>query len=328
MDELLSKVFDLHTSESFDMLALEVFKYQYRQNKVYGEYINYLGVDVYEIRELKQVPFLPIGFFKSHRVVSGDFQHEVQFTSSGTTGLHPASHYVKELSVYKSSFLQAFRHFYGDPEEYCFLALLPSYLDREGSSLVFMVDALIKSGKHPFSGFFLDEHNLLAERLLELNDKGTKTILIGVAFALLDFAKEYPMQLADNMIIMETGGMKGRREEITREELHRELKSTFGLKTIHSEYGMTELLSQAYSKCDGKFLPPPWMKVMIRDIQDPFSFVPKGKSGAINIIDLANIHSCSFIETQDIGRLHPDGSFEVLGRTDHSDIRGCSLLIQ
>jgi phenylacetate-coenzyme A ligase PaaK-like adenylate-forming protein len=328
IDDLTDRIFNDLAPEAFRSIALDVFQYQYGQNKVYRNYVSHLGVNVDEITELSHIPFMPIGFFKSHEVVSGDFQPEIRFTSSGTTGMHPASHYVKSLALYDSCFFRTFRQFYGNPEDYCILALLPSYLEREGSSLVYMADQLIRRGQHPLSGFFLDEHQLLAERLSELNEKVTKTLLIGVAFALLDFAIDHPMDLGNNITIMETGGMKGRKEEITREELHEELKKAFGLSQIHSEYGMTELLSQAYSKGNGLFFPPPWMKVMIRDIQDPFSYLTAGRSGGINIIDLANIHSCSFIETQDIGRLHPDGGFDVLGRSDHSDIRGCSLLIQ
>lgn len=327
-DGLANRLFTDLSPESFNGLALELFQYQYLQNDIYRNYISHLGVAVNKIKTIHQIPFLPIGFFKNQKVIAGTFQEEIVFKSSGTSGMQAAKHFVKDLSVYDLAYSLGFQRFYGAPEEYRILALLPSYLEREGSSLVYMVEKLIASGKHPLSGFFLDEHQLLAERLYKLNDTGTKTILIGVAFALLDFAKEHPMILGDHITIMETGGMKGRKEEITRQELHAELKNAFGKDCIHSEYGMTELLSQAYSKGDGRFNSPPWMKVFVRDIQDPLSILPDGESGALNIIDLANIHSCAFIETQDIGRILQDGSFEVLGRTDHSDIRGCSLLIQ
>jgi phenylacetate-coenzyme A ligase PaaK-like adenylate-forming protein len=327
-DRLANRLFTDLSPESFNGLALEIFQYQYRQNDIYGNYIRHLGVDVNKINTINQIPFLPIEFFKSQKVVTGNFKEEIVFESSGTSGMQAAKHYVKDLTVYDLAYRLGFQRFYGDPEIYCILALLPSYLERKGSSLVYMADKLIGSGKHPFSGFFLEEHKLLAERLHKLNEAGTKTILIGVAFALLDFAEEYPMRLGDHITIMETGGMKGRKQEITRQELHAVLKKGFGKDCIHSEYGMTELLSQAYSKGEGKFNTPPWMKVFVRDIQDPLSILPPGKSGALNIIDLANIHSCAFIGTQDIGRIYPDGSFELLGRTDHSDIRGCSLLLQ
>lgn len=326
-DGLANKLFTDLSPESFNGLALELFQYQYHQNDIYRNFIVHLGVDVDAIKSIFQVPFLPIGFFKNQKVVAGNFQAEVVFESSGTSGMQAAKHFIKDLSVYDLAYRLGFQRFYGAPEEYCILALLPSYLERDGSSLVYMVEKLIVSGKHPMSGFFLDEYQLLAEHLHQLNEKGTKTILIGVAFALLDFAKEYPMILGDHITIMETGGMKGRKQEITRQELHADLKNAFGKDCIHSEYGMTELLSQAYSKGNGRFNTPPWMKVFVRDIQDPLSILPDGEAGALNIIDLANIHSCAFIETQDIGRILPDGSFEVLGRTDHSDIRGCSLLL-
>jgi len=315
------------SNDTFNGLALEIFRYQASENILYSSYLSNLGVDPARFREYEEIPFLPIGFFKSQRVVSGTFEEEACFLSSGTTMMQPASHCVKDLGIYEESFNTAFRMFYGDPAAYRILALLPSYLEREGSSLVYMVDHLIRKGKHIESGFFLDNFDLLAERLQELKIKGFKTMLIGVSFALLDFAEEYNFPLGEHITLMETGGMKGRKEEITRAELHQRLMDGFKIGSVHSEYGMTELLSQAYSSGNGRFLCPPWMKVLVRDIQDPFTLLPDGETGALNIIDLANIHSCSFIETQDIGKVHPDGSFEVLGRTDHSDIRGCSLLL-
>lgn len=313
---------------SFNELALEIFHYQAMRNSVYSRYLEYLGTDIMAIDDYSGLPFLPIGFFKTEKVVTGDFEVEATFSSSGTTGMLPAKHFVKDLTLYHDSFLKGFRKVYGDPAEYRILALLPSYLERKDSSLVYMVDSLIKQGNHPESGFFLDDLDLLAETLRGCSRRNEKTLLIGVSFALLDLAGKFNFSLGENIIVMETGGMKGRREEITREELHERLKKAFGIKAVHTEYGMTELLSQAYATADGKLFCPPWMKVLIRDIQDPFSLVPPGKTGAINVVDLANIYSCAFIETQDMGRLHPDGTFEVLGRTDHSDIRGCSLLIQ
>ncbi|MEE4255851.1 MAG: acyltransferase [Bacteroidales bacterium] len=321
-------IFRISDPDSFNELALEIFRYQAGRNRVYSRYLEHLGTDIMAIDDCSGIPFLPIGFFKTEKVITGDFNEEAIFSSSGTTGMLPARHFVKDLNIYHESFLKGFRMVYGDPAEYRILALLPSYLERKGSSLVYMVDSLIKQGNHPESGFFLDDLDLLAEILRRCSHSKVKTLLIGVSFALLDLAEKFSFPMGDNIIIMETGGMKGRREEITREELHASLKEAFGIKNVHTEYGMTELLSQAYAIADGNLVCPPWMKVMIRDIQDPFSLFPPGKTGAINIIDLANIHSCAFIETQDMGKLHPDGSFEVLGRTDHSDIRGCSLLIQ
>jgi len=328
IDRLQKKIFSQLLPEEFNELAMKIFHYQASENIHYRDYIKYLGIDIRQIANHHEIPFLPIGFFKNHKIISGVFDEELVFTSSGTGGMQASNHYIRDLSLYKSSFMSGFRVFYGDPAQYRILALLPSYLEREGSSLVYMVKELIQAGGYPESGFFLYDHYQLADRLKALSSNGMKTILIGVSFALLDFAAQYPFQLGDNIILLETGGMKGRKEEITRAELHKNLSKAFQLKSIHSEYGMTELLSQAYSAGDGRFHTPPWMKVLIRDIRDPFNILAEGKTGAINIIDLANIHSCAFIETQDIGKLHPDGSFEVMGRVDSSDIRGCSLLIQ
>ncbi|MGB7393621.1 MAG: acyl transferase, partial [Pricia sp.] len=253
-------------------------------------------------------------------------QSEVVFTSSGTTGSLTSRHYVKDIGVYEKSFRKAFFHFYGSISEYCVLALLPSYLEREGSSLIYMVDDLIQKSGHPESGFYLNDLKGLKNQLVQLEASGTKTLLIGVSFALLDLAETYPLKL-QNTIIMETGGMKGRRRELIRDELHHILKSAFGVDRIHSEYGMTELLSQAYSKGNGHFETPPWMKILIRDTEDPLTYQPIGKTGGINVIDLANRNSCAFIATQDLGKMHPNGSFEILGRFDHSDVRGCNLMV-
>ncbi|MDT8393868.1 MAG: acyltransferase [Bacteroidales bacterium] len=320
-------LFQSHTPTEFNGLSIELFHYQLNENHVYAEYISYLGIDTAKIHKPEQIPFLPIGFFKTHTIKSGMFQEEIIFKSSGTGGMQRSKHFVRSMDLYRKSFYSAFMHFYGDPANYRFLGLLPSYLEREGSSLIFMAKALAGSGAYAESGFYLDEFGLLANQLLSISQKQYPAIILGVSFALLDFAEKYPVALGKNVIVMETGGMKGRREELPREDLHGRLCEAFKIEAIHSEYGMTELLTQAYSKGWGRFKTPPWMKVFIRDIQDPFTILPQGQTGAINIIDLANVHSCAFIETQDIGRLHPDGTFEVLGRTDSSDIRGCSLLL-
>ena len=327
IESFTESIFKTSLTQEFNELAIELFHHQSVENKVYAAYLENLGTNTLHIRNLDQIPFLPIEFFKSHKIVCGDFKEEKIFYSSGTSGMQASRHYIASLDLYRRSFLNAFRIFYGSPETYTILGLLPSYMEREGSSLIFMVKALMEAGGSPDNGFFLDDHDHLAEILRSLSDGGRPAILIGVSFALLDFAERYQFPLGQNTILMETGGMKGRREEITREDLHQQLCDSFRINTVHSEYGMTELLSQAYSKEKGRFYPPPWMKILIRDIQDPFTYLPEGRSGAINIIDLANIHSCAFIETQDIGRQFPDGSFEVLGRTDASDIRGCSLLL-
>lgn len=328
VEAFIDKIFRPLSPDEFNGHALELFHYQRAENRIYGKYLTNLGIDPRMIDHFNEIPFLPIGFFKSQRVVCGDFEEEAIFSSSGTSGMQASKHFVKDLSLYIKSFKEGFRKHYGEPSNYRILGLLPSYLEREGSSLIFMVNELIQEGNHPESGFFLDEYDTLAEIIKSLSKAEQKAILIGVTYALLDFAKSHSFPVGENITLMETGGMKGRRKEITREELHHTLCEAFRVEKIHAEYGMTELLSQAYSQGDGRFFCPPWMKVLIRDIQDPFAILPGGHTGAINIIDLANIHSCAFIETQDIGRLHPDGSFEVLGRTDTSDIRGCSLLIE
>lgn len=328
INKFREKAFRELSPESFNELALEIFRYQMEENTLYRDFVSNLGIDIQKITDHRQIPFLPIEFFKNHKVVSGKFKEEIIFSSSGTSGMQQAKHYVNDPGLYEESFMTAFRHFYGELNNYRILALLPSYLEREGSSLVYMANKFIEAGGYKESGFFLDEHDILAERLHDLSSRRERTILLGVSFALIDFAEDHGFPLGDHIIVMETGGMKGRKEELTRDELHQRLKKAFQLQSIHSEYGMTELLSQAYSVKEGKFRTPAWMKVLVRDIQDPFSLLPTGKTGALNIIDLANIHSCAFIETQDLGKIHPDGSFEVLGRTDHSDIRGCSLMLQ
>lgn len=321
--EWIDKIFSLQP-KAFEETALQIFQYQYIHNSLYADYANAVGRHPGKVRNLTDIPFLPIRFFKSHRLVSGDFTPEAVFESSGTTQTINSRHYVKSLDLYRQSFMHAFNRFYGSPADYCILGLLPSYLERKHSSLVVMADELLKQSHHPQSGFYLYEHEKLNNRLLDLEKKKQKTLLLGVTFALLDFAASHSLQLK-HTIVMETGGMKGRREEWTRPQVHQFLMENLGVGSVHSEYGMTELLSQAYSSGNGVFNCPPWMKILLREEDDPFHSVPTG-NGIINIIDLANIYSCSFIATDDAGRLFGDGSFEVIGRTDNADLRGCSLM--
>ncbi len=319
-------IFDIQTDGDFLTQALRIFKFQYQNNIVYQNFCTYLNVQPDAVQTLEQIPFLPIEFFKSKDVLSTTDTPEITFTSSGTTGSETSKHFVTDLSLYEQSYLKAFNHFYGAIEDYCVLALLPSYLERTGSSLIYMADDLIKKSNHPESGFFLNEYEQLHQLLLKLQKTDTKILIIGVSFALLEFTEQYQMSLK-NAIIMETGGMKGRRKEIVRQELHQLLSNGFGVPYIHSEYGMTELLSQAYSKGDGVFNCPAWMKILVRDTEDPLTYLNNGKSGGINVIDLANINSCSFIATQDLGKINQDGTFEIIGRFDNSDIRGCNLMV-
>jgi len=340
-------IFNISTPEEFKQVTLAIFRYQATENEVYRNYLKALKINPESVLELEQIPFLPIEFFKTHEISieSGiknqessisdlSSQISILFKSSGTTGMIPSKHYVKDVSVYKKSYRKGFEHFYGNMEEYCILALLPSYLERKDSSLVYMADDLIKKSKHFQSGFYLHNYEELISVLKQVEQKKQKTILLGVTYALLDLAElnftheRGSRALLRNTIIMETGGMKGKRKEMVREELHAVLCNGFGVDSIHSEYSMTELLSQAYSRGNGIFYCPPWMKVMIRDTNDPFSFLSQNKTGGINVIDLANINSCSFIATQDLGKCFADDSFEVLGRFDNSDIRGCNMLIQ
>lgn len=326
--QLEKQIFNLSSGDdnAFRQTALSAFHHQYHHNQVYRQYCDLLGTSPRHTTDMEQIPFLPVEFFKSQFVFAGDPPWEQVFTSSGTTGMERSSHYVKKLDLYRKSFTHAFEYFYGPAGDWCLLALLPGYADNPDSSLIYMTDDLIRHTGHPDSGFYLDNRQALVDKLKELEGKKQKTLLLGVGFALLDLAEAFPMNL-NHTIVMETGGMKGRREEITREDLHQRLKDGLGVDRIHSEYGMAELLSQAYSRGNGLFHTPPWMKVLIRDHDDPFEYVDAGMSGGINIIDLANLYSCPFIETRDIGKKHTDGSFEVLGRFDHSDIRGCSLLV-
>ncbi|HEY0355126.1 MAG TPA: acyl transferase [Flavisolibacter sp.] len=325
--ELEQKVFNIHNEKELQSIALEVFRFQFGNNSLYRDFCRALHRHPGNVVKCEQIPFLPISFFKTHAICTTEFEPEMIFTSSGTTGITTSSHYVRSLQLYRTSFLTCFKRFYGDPSVYCILGLLPSYLEREGSSLVYMVDQLVKESGHADSGFYLHDTDRLDQTLEKLENEGQKTLLIGVTYALLDFGRSHPRSLK-HCNIMETGGMKGRKKEMTRQELYGELRSCFGTTRIYSEYGMTELLSQAYA-VDGKFLAPSWMKVFARDETDPLTILDARKqtvTGGLNIIDLANIYSCSFIATEDIARIHPDESFEVLGRMDHSDIRGCSLL--
>lgn len=322
----MDTIFNIETRTEFDAASLEVFKFQFENNRVYRSFCDLLYVHPSDVNCIQEIPFLPIQFFKSHEILSSKQPVEILFTSSGTTGDLTSKHLVTDVKVYEESFRRAFNHFYGAVEDYIILALLPSYLEREGSSLIYMVEDLIKQSQHAESGFYLHNLSELKEILIKLEAEGKKVLLIGVSFALLDLIESYQFQL-ENTIIMETGGMKGKRKELVREELHYILKQGFGVKTIHSEYGMTELLSQAYSKGDGIFECPKWMQVLTRDTEDALTILPNNKTGGINVIDLANFNSCSFIATQDLGKLLPDNRFEIIGRFDNSDIRGCNLLV-
>jgi len=325
--DLISRIFSIESPDSFESLALEIFRYQASNCTVYNAYIGHLGIDKAQVNKLAQIPYLPVSFFKTHRVLSNDDLPEIIFSSSGTTGMEQSQHLVTDVGIYVQSFNEAFNFFYGAIENICLIALLPSYQERTGSSLIYMVDELIRMSRHPDSGYFLYDHKALFKKLLKLKHDGQKTVLIGVTYALLDFIENYRMDFPE-LIVMETGGMKGKRKEMVREELHRLLQEGFNVPAVHSEYGMTELLSQAYSQGSGVFECPPWMKIVLRDTDDPLSLISNQRTGGINVIDLANINSCSFIATQDLGRLFPDGSFEVLGRFDNADIRGCNLLIE
>ncbi|WP_299313470.1 acyl transferase [uncultured Aquimarina sp.] len=324
---LAETIFRIQNDQDFEKAALRVFQYQYVNCGIYQRFCNLLGITKSSVKNSRNIPFLPIEFFKREKIVTSSSNIQQIFTSSGTTGSITSKHYVTNLNIYESSFRKGFQYFYGNIKDYTILALLPSYLDREGSSLVYMADKLIKESQQPKSGFYLDQTEKLVAMLKQLTKQGEKVLLIGVSFALLDLIENYDIQLNDDTIIMETGGMKGRRKEMIRGQLHEILKKGFGVPKIHSEYGMTELLSQAYSKADGIFYCPPWMKVSTRDTEDALTLLPVNKTGGVNIIDLANINSCSFIATQDLGKTHDNGSFEILGRFDHSDIRGCNLMV-
>lgn len=326
-------IFQISSKKEFEKITLKVFRHQYDNNLVYQQFCNFLKKDKTNVKSVSEIPFLPIQFFKSHAVISSNEPVQQTFTSSGTTGMQTSKHLVTDVNWYEQSYRLGFSQFYGNIEDYCVLALLPSYLEREGSSLIYMVEDLIESSNHEDSGFYLNNHSALLQKIEKLNEEGQNVILIGVTYAILDLleyaqATSFPLrELGSNLIIMETGGMKGKRKELIREELHTILCNGFGVAKIHSEYGMTELLSQAYSLGYGVFECPPWMQVFIRDTEDAFTYVADGKTGGINVIDLANINSCSFIATQDLGKKNPNHSFEVLGRFDHSDIRGCNLIV-
>ena len=319
------QVFSISGPDQFRSLALQVFRFQYYNNPVYRQYCDLLKTGPESVSAIEEIPFLPISCFKTHTVASSVYEPRIIFESSGTTGDATSRHYIKDEALYRKSFRACFELFYGRPENYCILGLLPSYLERGNSSLVYMVQDLITATRHADSGFYLHDFEKLSQTLQRLERSGQPVLLIGVTYALLDFAEQYPVPL-QHTIMMETGGMKGRRRELLREEVHRLLREAFSLPAVHSEYGMTELLSQAYAKEGGRFQTPPWMQMMVREEDDPFHFLPAGKSGALNIIDLANLFSCSFIATEDIGRLHEDGSFSVAGRQDQAALRGCSLL--
>ena len=319
-------VFNIKSKLQFEQLALQVFKHQFEYNRVYRSFCDLLYKHPSDVKTIKDIPFLPIQFFKSHTVISSKEKAQEIFSSSGTTGQTTSKHFVTDISLYEQSFRNGFKHFYGNIEDYVVLALLPSYLERDGSSLIYMVNDMINNSKQPESGFYLDDLESLKNTLIDLESRHKKTLLIGVSFALLDFVERFQLKLK-NTIVMETGGMKGKRKELIRTELHEILKQGFGVNTIHSEYGMTELLSQAYSKGKSIFKTPPWMQVLTRDTEDALTIQSHGKTGGINIIDLANINSCAFIATQDLGKVYKDGSFEVLGRFDNSDIRGCNLMV-
>ncbi|MFD1614490.1 LuxE/PaaK family acyltransferase [Gelatiniphilus marinus] len=319
-------IFNIKTQTEFEDLALQIFNHQFKNNRVYRSFCDLLYKHPSDVVSMQDIPFLPIQFFKSHNIVSANDDIKTTFTSSGITGSLTSKHHVTNLKIYEQSFTKGFQQFYGNVEDYVVLALLPSYLEREGSSLIYMVNSMISQSKHPESGFYLNNISELKDTLVRLDSKGKKVLLIGVSFALLDLVETYQFNLK-NTIVMETGGMKGRRKELIRADLHNRLKAGFGVKTIHSEYGMTELLSQAYSKGNGIFTSPGWMRVLTRDTEDALTIQESGKTGGINVIDLANINSCAFIATQDLGKTYNNTNFEVIGRFDNSDIRGCNLMV-
>lgn len=316
----------IQNSQEFNEATIELFRYQAQHCEVYSTYLGHLNCSPTKIQVVSEIPCLPIEAFKFHEIKTGAFEPEQIFTSSGTSGANTSSHFVKKLTSYEATFRKGFEEAYGDPNQHCILALLPAYLERKGSSLVYMAEKLIQASRHPASGFYLNNLDELSSVLAELKAQKQPTILLGVTFALLDLA-ELISSPFEELIIMETGGMKGRRKELVRAEVHSILNNAFGTKQIHSEYGMTELMSQAYSKGGGFFETPPWMKILIRQTDDPLSMAEMGKTGGVNIIDLANKDSCAFIATSDLGRLHENDTFEIVGRFDYSDTRGCNLLL-
>ena len=325
MEELINNIFDIKNGDEFKELSLKVFSFQYERNKVYKRWCELMKRNPSNVKTLYDIPFLPISFFKTHKVVSFQEMPVHFFRSSGTTGKNTSNHFIYSLEIYEKSFIRCFEQFFSNAKDYCFIALLPNYLEQGNSSLVYMIDHLIKESKYKESGFYNGSLSEVIKTLKLCEEKKTKTILFGVTYALLDLIDIENLELK-NTIVFETGGMKGRRKEIVREELHKILCEGFGIKSIASEYGMCELFSQAYSKGEGRFYCPNQMKVLIRDTYDPLSFIDKNKTGGINIIDLANIYSCSFIETEDLGKSYQDNSFELLGRIDNTTTRGCNLL--
>lgn len=311
----------------FTDLALEVFRFQHANCAIYRKWCDALKIKPEQIKTIEKIPFLPIEFFKKFEVLSSPVNSAtIKFSSSATTSQTPATHLVNDISIYEESFLKTFNVFYGEPSDYCILALLPNYLQRGGSSLVYMCDSLIKASGHSFSGFFLDNINELIDKIKLLNASGQKTMLIGVSYALMDLC-DLGITLNNNFLVMETGGMKGTRKELLKAELHSYLKNGFKIDEVHSEYGMTELLSQAYSKGNGLFKSPHWLKFLVREVDDPLKIRSDGKTGGINVIDLANINSCSFIATKDLGRLNENNELQLMGRYDQSDVRGCNLML-
>jgi len=324
-DNWKEEIFSIQDDAHFNEICLKVFRYQYENVAIYRAYCDEIACRPEEVKSLEDIPFLPVSFFKTHRVIAKGLKEEQVFCSSGTTGTETSKHYVADLDWYHESILKGFEHFYGDPKDYCFLALLPSYLERKGASLVYMVDRLMHHSGHKENDYFIHGFDRLYDRLKDLFAKQQKVMLIGVSFALLDFVEAYRLPQNELLTVMETGGMKGRKKEMLRGELHYKLSEGFGVRSIHSEYGMTELLSQSYSKAGGRYFSVPWKKILVRDPNDPLSLTTY-HSGAVNVIDLANVHSCSFIATQDLGRIFQDGSFEILGRIDYAQIRGCNLM--
>jgi phenylacetate-coenzyme A ligase PaaK-like adenylate-forming protein len=328
MTALKDRIFKIKDKDDFWEATLRIFNYQFDNNPVYNQFVTALGKDKDTVKTLVDIPFLPVEFFRNHKIITGERPVQMIFESSGTTGATPGRHFVNDLNLYEESLLKTFSLFYGDPGEYMIIALLPSYTEREGSSLVYMADKLIRESHSSLSGFYKGNNEGILKAIKKGREEGNKILLLGVSFALLDLAEIETPDLS-GVIVMETGGMKGRRKELTRSELHTILKKNFKIRSIHSEYGMTELMSQAYSAGDGIFYCPPWMKIVIRDPQDPLScYTQPGKTGGINIVDLANFNSCSFIATSDLGKLCEEGGFEVLGRFDSSDIRGCNLMAE
>ena len=326
-DKLRNEIFTIPDENTFVAKAIEVFRYQYEENTIYQKFVDGFKTDIEEINSIEKIPFLPVELFKTHKIKSGNFQEQKIFTSSGTTSNQSASHFVRDLKIYEEAFIKSFETFYGYPGDYVFLALLPSYLERSGSSLIFMMEELIKLSGDKRSGFFLDEFDQLFEVLTKLKEEKRKTILIGVTYALIDFAEAFQINFPE-LIVMETGGMKGKRKEMIRAEVHELIKPKFGVDIIHSEYGMTELMSQSYSFGNGIFKTPSWMRVFSREMYDPMQYCNFGATGGLNIVDLANIDSCSFVSTQDLGKVYENHSFEIIGRFDDSDIRGCNLMIE